>query len=177
MGWSSLLVPESWAFCKHWPWKLGIDWLFLDLLCILCCYKVQFKGCTLIVYINVIQALMRCNYFNYHRSNVDNFSDVKCRFCQEVRKELIHLAWECPTLAREHLDSVHGLQLSTQPSDRTGLVRLTKVDCIAIAMAGKVYKAEYRRLCTTNGNIADGNPGLARVNNVFPSVVSAIPKD
>ena len=49
------------------------------------------------------------NYLNYHHRIVGNFSEQICRFCGEEREEFIHLACECPALARERLSSVSSL--------------------------------------------------------------------
>ncbi len=61
---------------------------------------------------------------------------------------------ESPTLDREHLNSAHSLQCSTQPSDLAGLVRLTRMDRIAKAMGGRVDKAGDGHFCATNSNVA-----------------------
>ncbi len=49
----------------------------------------------------VIQALTGHNYLNYHCSKVDKFPTENCRCCREERKEFVHLARKCLTLARE----------------------------------------------------------------------------
>ncbi len=50
---------------------------------------------------NVIQALTGHNYLNYHCSQMDRSLPETCRFCGEGHEEFIHLARECPALAKE----------------------------------------------------------------------------
>ncbi len=82
----------------------------------------------------VLQALTSHNYLKYHHYIVGIFSEQICRFCKEEREEFVHLTCECPTLAMECLSSIWGLQLSRNPPDLCGLIRLTKVNHIGKAL-------------------------------------------
>ncbi len=73
------------------------------------------------------------NYLNYHH-NIGSISEQTCHFCGESREEFMHLACECPALARVHLDAVWGHQLNRKPLDLHGLIRFMKMDCIGKAM-------------------------------------------
>ncbi len=80
-----------------------------------------------------LQAITGHNYLNYHH-NMGNSSEQICRFCGESREEFIHLACECPALARVRLDTVRGHQFNRKPLDLRGLVRFMKMDRIGKAM-------------------------------------------
>ncbi len=54
----------------------------------------------------------------------------------------MHLTFESPTLALEHLDSIWGLQLSRQPPNLYGLVRFMQVDCIGRAIKQRAEKVD-----------------------------------
>ncbi len=73
----------------------------------------------------VLQAITGHNNLNYHHYIAGNLSEQFCRFCREEREEFIHLVCECSALTMECLASVQGLQLSRQPPNLYGLVRLT----------------------------------------------------
>ncbi len=93
-----------------------------------CCYQTKMwismlgimgKGINLLRHIplsTVIQALTGHNYLKYHCSKVNKFPRETCHFCGEECKEFAHLACECPALTRDHLASIHDLQLSTPPN-------------------------------------------------------------
>ncbi len=100
----------------------------------------------------VVQALMGHKYLNYHCSKVDKFPTENCCFCGEEHREFVHLVLECPALTREHLASIHNLQLSTPPN-LASLVGFTKVDHIAKAMAQRSDEDEHGGECATNGSI------------------------
>ncbi len=85
---------------------------------------------------NVIQALTGHNYLNYRCSQMDRSLSETCRFCGEGCEEFIHLAHECPALAKEQLEHIYELQVSTPPN-LASLVRLTRVNHIAKAMEGR----------------------------------------
>ncbi len=65
---------------------------------------------------NVIQALTGHNYLNYHGSQMDRSLSETCRFCGEGREEFIHLAHECPALAKERLEHIYELHLVHLPT-------------------------------------------------------------
>ena len=85
---------------------------------------------------NVIQALTGHNYLNYHCSQMDRSLSETCRFCGEGHEEFIHLTCECPALAKDRLEHIYELQLSTPPN-LASLVRLMRVNRIAKAMEGR----------------------------------------
>ncbi len=90
-----------------------------------------------------IQAITGHNYLNYHH-NIGSISEQTCRFCKESREEFIHLACECPALARVRLEAVRGHQLKRRPLDLHGLVRFMKVDHVGKAMEQRAEQVKSR---------------------------------
>ncbi len=133
--WTRLSTCHQTKFCLEDPGSLGDALAHLDhpTLCL------------------ALQVITGHNYLNYHHNVTGNISEQICQFCQEEREEFIHLACECPALARVHLDIIGGHQLNRQPLDLYRLVRLMKVDLIGKAMERRAEQFKFTGGLATPG--------------------------